>query len=148
MSSLPAAADLRDYVDFSLETPVGRRVFATDVLAVDVLSLEPGQTTGVRAFGTADLVYTVVAGLAWLVTEGHEVTLQPLQAALVPAGVAHGLRNDSADPLIVQAVSSPPDEAPQPPHGPVGRATQVGGPAPTPVLSRLRRILGGDSDGP
>ena len=140
----PVAVDLRDYVDFDLASASGRRVFATDVVAVDLVCLEPGQTVEARTFATADAIYTVLGGLAWVVTDDAEVTLRPLQSVMVPAGVPHGLRNDSADPLILQAVTSPPDEAPPAAAGPVD---QQGGstPASEPpgLADRLRRILGG-----
>ncbi|MDP8970920.1 MAG: cupin domain-containing protein [Actinomycetota bacterium] len=140
----PTAVDLRDYVEFNLGGASTRRVFLTDVVAVDLVCLEPGQAVDARCFETADVVYTVVGGTAWVVTDDAEVTLRPLQALMVPAGVAHGLRNDSADPLIVQVVVSPPEEAAAAVHGPIttpsGKAGAGQGPG---LLDRLRRTLGG-----
>ncbi|MGH8907193.1 MAG: hypothetical protein ACRD0K_11865 [Egibacteraceae bacterium] len=136
----PTAVDLRDYVVFDTAEPVQRRVFATDVVAVDLVCLEPKQVLGARAFPTADVIYTVLGGRAWIVTDEAEATLDPLQSVMVPATVPHGVRNDSPDPLILQVVVSPPDEVPA-----------VSGPAPTPrpekpkrsATDRLRRALGG-----
>jgi quercetin dioxygenase-like cupin family protein len=107
----PRPVDLRDYVDFDRERPSGRRVFETAALAVDLTCLEPGQVVAARTLDGADAVYTVLGGVAWLVTDDAEVTLHPLQAVLVPAGVPHGLRNDGADPLLLQVVVSPPHPA-------------------------------------
>lgn len=136
-ASDPVPVDLRDYVDFDLGEASGRRVFTTDVIAVDLLCLEPGQVDGVRSFDTADVVYTVLGGVAWLTTGEAEVTLQALQAVLVPAGVTHGLRNDAADPLIVQRVTSPPDEAPVSADGPaVETSARPSAPAPRPPLAQ------------
>ena len=140
----PIAVDLRDYVDFDLEVPWGRRVFLTDVLACDVVCLEPDQIIEPRTFETADTVYTVLGGRAWVVTDAEEVTLQPLQAVMIPAGTPHGLRNAAADPLIVQAVTSPPDDLPVIPTGPTPEATAereeaAGRPS---LVDRLRRGLG------
>ena len=140
----PVPVDLRDYVDFDTEQASGRRVFSTDVLAVDVLCLEPGQHVGAREFPTADLVYTVLGGRAWVVTTQAEVTLEPLQALLVPAGVTHGLRNDGADPLILQAAASPPDELPPTHEGPARRPVRREPPRRR-LLRGLRRALGGDA---
>jgi quercetin dioxygenase-like cupin family protein len=137
----PTAVDLRDYVVFDPGQPVQRRVFATDVVGVDLMCLEPKQVMGARAFPTADVVYTVLGGRAWIVTDEAEATLDPLQSVMVPATVPHGVRNDSPDPLILQVVVSPPDEIPAP-----------FGPPPTPhhpskprrsATDRLRRALGG-----
>lgn len=142
----PVAVDLRDYVDFSLDAAVGRRVYTTDVLAVDLLCLEPGQLVDARTYPTADVVYTVLGGMAWVVTDEAEVTLQALQSILVPAGVPHGVRNNAADPLIVHVTVSPPDEGPASVPGP---ATSVSGTTPRAaqerpgLLDRLRRALGG-----
>ena len=134
----PVPVDLRDYVDFDLGGASGRRVYSTDVLAVDLLCLEPGQSDGVRVFPTADVVYTVLGGIAWLTSGDAEVTLQALQAVLVPAGIPHGLRNDSPDPLIVQRVTSPPDEAPPAAPGPAPGQEQRR-PAPPPQRWRPPR---------
>lgn len=140
----PKAVDLRDYVEFDLEVPAGRRVMQTDVLALDLICLEPQQTLDPRTFATADAVYTVLGGMAWVVTDDAEVTLRPLQAVMVPAGTPHGVRNTSPDPLIMQVVTSPPDEAPVVPHGEAPEAVEekaeqagrVG------LVERLRRGLG------
>jgi quercetin dioxygenase-like cupin family protein len=140
----PIAVDLRDYVEFDLSRPFGRRVFVTDVVAVDLVCLEPRQTVAARTLPGADAIYTVLGGLAWVVTDETEVTLSALQSVMVPAGVPHGLRNDSADPLILQVVVSPPDEAPPAAMGPAAEPGVVGQPPrPRRVMDRLRRTLGG-----
>lgn len=139
----PTAVDLRDYVEFLEAAPATRRVFATDVVAVDVVGFEPQQVIDVRVFDTADTIYTVLGGRAWVVTDEAEVTLEPLQSVMVPAGVPHALRNDSPDPLILQAVSSPPDEAPPPPAGPATEPSSRAGARRSGLLDRVRRVLGG-----
>jgi quercetin dioxygenase-like cupin family protein len=135
----PTPVDLRDYVAFDLEGAAGRRVFATDVVAVDVVCLEPGQVVDARAFASADAIYTVLGGIAWVVTDDAEVTLTALQSVMVPAAVPHGIRNDSPDPLIVQAVISPPDEAPRAVPGPAVTPDPTLGSPPPGLLERLRR---------
>jgi quercetin dioxygenase-like cupin family protein len=144
----PIAVDLRDYVDFDLDRPFGRRVYATDVVAVDLVCLEPRQVVEARCMPTADAIYTVLGGTAWVVTDEAEVTLTALQAVMVPAGVPHGLRNDAPDPLILQVVVSPPDEALPAAHGPavaepVDPAAAQAPAARSGALDRVRRVLGG-----
>ncbi|MPZ71975.1 MAG: cupin domain-containing protein [Nitriliruptorales bacterium] len=140
----PTAVDLRDYVDFELAAAAGRRVFTTDVVAVDLVCLEPGQVVDARTLAGADTIYTVLGGRAWVVTDEAEVTLEPLQAVVVPAGVPHGLRNDAPDPLILQVVVSPPDEMPESVYGPAPIDEPVVPVADKPsTLDRLRRALGG-----
>lgn len=138
----PLPVDLRDYVDFDLQGASGRRVFATDVVAVDLVCLEPGQVVDARALETADAIYTVLGGIAWLVTDEAEVTLEALQCVMVPATVAHGLRNNGVDPLIMQVVTSPPEEAPAARLGPSAAPARAVDRPPA-LLDRLRRALGG-----
>lgn len=104
----PVATDLRDYVAFDQQRAVRSRVYETDLFALDMLCLEPGQQLGARTHADADAVYTVIGGRAWIVTDDSEVALEPLQAVLIPAGVPHGVRNDAADPLLLQAITGPP----------------------------------------
>lgn len=105
------ATDLRDYVAFDTQRAVRSRIYETDLFAVDMLCLEPGQQLGARTHDDADAVYTVIGGRAWVVTDDSEVSLAPLQAVLIPAGVPHGIRNDAADPLLLQTVTGPPVSA-------------------------------------
>ena len=144
VTSEPTAVDLRDYVDFSLAGVRGRRVFATDAVAVDLVCLEPSQAVEPRTFVIADAIYTVVGGRAWVVTDEAEVTLEPLQSVCVPAGVPHALRNDSPDPLILHVVISPPDQLPEVVAGPaVDEPVRPGVQPGRSAVERLRRALGG-----
>lgn len=101
--------DLRDYADFDREGARRVRVLATDVLTIDLWCLQPDQSTDVLHHDDTDVVYTVLGGNAWFVTDEGELGLGPLGAMLVPAGVVHGFDNRTADPLIVVASGSPPD---------------------------------------
>lgn len=104
----PVPVDLRDYVAFDLERPVRSRIYQTEMVAFDVLCLEPGQQLGARTHPDSDTIYVVIGGRAWVVTDQAEVSLDPMHAVLVPAGTTYGVRNDSADPLLLQALTSPP----------------------------------------
>ncbi len=101
--------DLRDYAAFDQAAARRVRVLATDVLTVDLWCLEPWQDTDMLRHEDIDVVYTVIGGNAWFVTDQGELGLGPLGAMLIPAGVAHGIANHTADPLIVLAAASPPD---------------------------------------
>lgn len=104
----PEASDLRDYVAFDRQRAIRSRVYETDLFAVDMLCLEPGQQLGARTYDDTDVVYTVIGGRAWVVTDTNEVALAPLQAVMIPAGVPHGVRNDAADPLLLHTITGPP----------------------------------------
>lgn len=101
--------DLRDFADFDPERARRVRVLASDVLTIDLWCLQPDQSTDVLHHEDTDVVYTVLGGNAWFVTDEGELGLGPLGAMLVPAGVVHGFDNRTADPLIVVASGSPPD---------------------------------------
>lgn len=102
--------DLRDYVDFTPVAARRTRVFGTDRIAHDLWCIEPQQATPVLRYPDVDVTYTVIGGRSWFVTDQGEVGLDPMGALLVPAGVVHGIDNRGADPLIVAAVSAPPDD--------------------------------------
>ena len=139
-SALPV--DLRDWVRFSTEAAVRVRVQRTDTLAVDLWCIEPQQaTTVLRADG--DVTYTVLAGRSWFVTEDGDIGLDPLGSMLVRRGVAHGIDNRAPDPLIVLAVSSPPDAAPlDAAVSDTGTAVRPPDPERRGVLTRLSTLLG------
>lgn len=144
--SSPTAVDLRDYVDFDVGGASDRRVFSTDVVAVDIVCLEPWQEVQARTFHEADAIYTVLGGIAWLVTDEAQVTLSALQSVMVPATVPHGIRNNYPDPLVLQVVVSPPEEAPKAvvgPREPDGETSSEPGRSWRDRLLRMRRALGG-----
>lgn len=101
--------DLRDYVDFSADAARRTRVHVTARIAHDLWCIEPQQATPVLQYADTDVTYTVIGGRSWFVTDQGEVGLDPMGSLLVPAGVAHGIDNRGADPLIVAAVSAPPE---------------------------------------
>jgi len=146
--SLPLPVDLRDWVRFSTSGPTKVRVLRTQRMAVDLWCIEPRQATDVLVLREADVTYTVLAGRSWFATADGDIGLDPLGALLVPAGTLHGIDNRAPDPLIVMAVSAPPDAAePDEPASDTGTAVRDD---PTPggglrdgarrALARLQRI--------
>jgi len=136
--------DLRDYVRADGDPAQRVRVFATDHLAVDLWCIDPQAATPVLDLPTEDVVYTVLGGRSWFVTDDGDVGLDPLGAVLIPAGVIHGIDNRAPDPLIVVAVSSPP--SPQGEDPPVVRsdaAVRRDDEGPGPLRRALDRLLGG-----
>lgn len=106
----PVPVDLRDYVVFSQAHATRVRAMAGDHLALDLWCVEPQQSTGVLQYADHDVVYTVIGGRCWFVTERGDVGLDPMGALLVPAGTVHGIDNRGADPLILSMAMAPPDE--------------------------------------
>ncbi len=138
--------DLRDWVRFDTAAAVHVRVMTSEMLALDLWCIEPQQATEPLHLPDSDVTYTVLAGRSWFVTDEGEVGLDPLGSMLVPAGTVHGIDNRAPDPLIVLAVSSPPDETP--PSSPVSderravRAQPSGGAPLRGLLQRARRGVG------
>jgi quercetin dioxygenase-like cupin family protein len=104
--------DLRDWVRFDAGAATRVRVVTTGRLALDLWCIQPHQATEVLTLPEADVVYTVLGGRSWFATDDGEVGLDPLGSLTVPAGTVHGIANRAPDPLIVMAVSSPPEQAP------------------------------------
>ncbi len=106
----PVPVDLRDYVVFEADHATRVRTVAGDHLALDLWCVEPQQSTGVLQYAAHDVVYTVIGGRCWFVTEAGDVGLDPMGALLVPAGTVHGIDNRGADPLILSMAMAPPDD--------------------------------------
>jgi mannose-6-phosphate isomerase-like protein (cupin superfamily) len=134
--------DVRDYVDFSTEAARRVRVYATERLALDVWCLEPRQATSALHLDQ-DVVYTVIAGRSWFVTDEGEVGLDPMGGMLVPAGVVHGFENRGADPLIVTAATSPAGDEPASVPVVAEGAAVVPDPGAGPLRRLMDRLLGG-----
>lgn len=107
--------DLRDYADFRRGPATRVRVFASAQLGLDLLCIEPGASSGVLHHPEQDVVYTVIGGRSWFVTDDGEVGLDPMGAMLVPADTVHGIDNRLSDPLIVLATIAPPGATPEDP---------------------------------
>ena len=136
--------DLRDWVDFSPEAARNVTVLATPDLAVGLWCIEPQQATEVLLHEDTDLVYTVIGGRSWFVTDQGEVGLDPMGAVLVPRGVAHGIQNHGVDPLIVHVAQSPGGEVVE---GPVSDlAEAIRDDRPRGLSAILRAVFGGRDD--
>jgi mannose-6-phosphate isomerase-like protein (cupin superfamily) len=70
--------------------------------------LLPGQSQAVHAHAGADKFYLVLEGSGTF--EVGAATFRSGAGALVPApaGVAHGVRNEAAEPLVLLTVMAPP----------------------------------------
>jgi quercetin dioxygenase-like cupin family protein len=98
---------LGDARRFAPEKMVKASVFATERMFYDVYCLLPGQAQKVHAHAASDKVYLVLDGRAHL-TLGDEVReLGPEEAVLCPAGVAHGVQNQSDAPTSLLVVTAP-----------------------------------------
>jgi mannose-6-phosphate isomerase-like protein (cupin superfamily) len=99
---------LRDARRFAAEKMVKSGMFATERLYYDVYCLEPGQAQKVHAHDASDKVYLVLDGKAVVTLGDDERELGPEEAVLCPAGVRHGVRNDSGERAALLVVTTPP----------------------------------------
>ncbi len=83
-------------------------LFASEQLFCDVYCLEPGQEQRVHAHAESDKIYHVLDGVG-IFTLGDEAIEQSAGDVIhAPAGIAHGVRNASANRLRCLVVMAPP----------------------------------------
>jgi quercetin dioxygenase-like cupin family protein len=82
-------------------------LFRSDRILVGLNCFEPGQEHPLHAHSGMDKVYHVVSGRGCFLLEGREIPMEAGQMLVAPEGVAHGIRNDAAERLIVLAILAP-----------------------------------------
>ncbi len=73
----------------------------TERLLFDLYCLEPAQAQKVHAHENIDKVYVVFSGQATVQLGDEARPLKAGQAAFAPAGLPHGVRNDTAERATV-----------------------------------------------
>ncbi len=99
-------ADMNEKVHFSEAKMVKAALFESPRLLCDVYCLLPGQSQKTHVHDNIDKVYVVQTGTATVILGDEERELKPGQSAFAPAGMPHGLRNDSREQatlLVFQA---------------------------------------------
>ena len=82
-------------------------LFETPRFFADIYCLEPGQEQTPHAHDDADKVYAVLEGRALVRVGDEERELTPQQAALAPGGQPHGVRDTSAERLVLLVFMAP-----------------------------------------
>ncbi len=82
-------------------------LFRSERIMVGLNSFEPGQEHALHAHAGMDKVYHVLSGRGRFLLEDREISMQAGQMLIAPEGVAHGIRNDTAERLIVLAILAP-----------------------------------------
>ena len=101
-------AALRRFADEKMQKV---NLFETERMFCDLYCLQPGQAQKVHAHADADKVYFVLEGAATVIIGEDESTAHPQQAVLAPAGVPHGVRNDSAANVVCLVFMAPHPDA-------------------------------------
>jgi mannose-6-phosphate isomerase-like protein (cupin superfamily) len=98
----PAARVRAKADNFSYQT-----LAAGEALVVEAYAFEPGAGLTPHRHPETEHVLTALTGAGFVRVGRREVPLRAGESLLVPAGVAHGLRNPGQERLVVQQVSSP-----------------------------------------
>ncbi len=98
---------LVDHVSFSDEKMKKNPLFDSPNLFYDAYCLLPGQSQKVHSHEESDKVYFVVRGSGHFTVGEEEADLTEGNAVIARAGVPHGVRNDSADDLVLLVTMAP-----------------------------------------
>jgi len=99
---------VREHVKMSAEKMAKIGLSSTARTQLDLYCVAPGQSQSPHRHEGEDKIYYVVEGSGRFSVDGVEERLGPGEAVVAPAGVDHGLVNDSAEPLLVLVVVAPP----------------------------------------
>ena len=82
-------------------------IYQSSHLLVGLNAFEPGQAHTLHAHAEMDKVYLVIEGQGLFLLEGSEVAVQVGEMLVAPAGVPHGVRNNSNARLLMMAMLAP-----------------------------------------
>jgi quercetin dioxygenase-like cupin family protein len=82
-------------------------LFESPRLLLGLNAFEPGQEQSVHAHGGADKAYLVLEGSGRFALGSEEHRLEAGHLLVAPAGVPHGVRNDSGGRLLVLVALAP-----------------------------------------
>lgn len=99
--------NINDIATFSEEKMRKNSFFDSEKLFYDAYCLMPGQSQKVHTHDGSDKVYYVVEGTARFTVSGEERDLGPGNAVIARAGEQHGVRNDTADNVMLLVTMAP-----------------------------------------
>jgi quercetin dioxygenase-like cupin family protein len=92
---------------FSSEKMQKIPLFNSDKMFIDQYCLQPGQRQKVHSHHAEDKVYIVLQGEAVAQVDGEQELLTEGMAVIARAGIAHGVRNDSANNVVLLVIMAP-----------------------------------------
>lgn len=99
---------LSSFSSFAQDKLKKHNLFTTERFFLDVYCLLPGQAQKPHAHPGCDKVYVVLEGTCRFTVGGEEAVHGEGAAVLCPAGVAHGVVNDSGAPARLLVMMTPP----------------------------------------
>ena len=98
---------LEESISFSEEKMKKNPLFDSPNLFYDAYCLLPGQAQKVHSHEGSDKIYLVLRGAGRFTVGEEESDLAEGHAVIARAGVSHGVRNDSADELVLLVTMAP-----------------------------------------
>ena len=99
--------DVKKIKEFSEEKMKKVKLFDTENLFCDLYCLKPAQFQKIHTHQGADKVYFVLEGVGNFYIGDGQRRLKNGTALLAPAGVMHGVVNDSTSELIILVFMAP-----------------------------------------
>jgi quercetin dioxygenase-like cupin family protein len=103
----PEAIRPEEHAVFAADRMGKATLFRSARILVGLNSFEPGQEHPLHAHSGMDKVYHVLSGQGCFLLEDREISMRAGQMLIAPEGVAHGIRNDAEERLIVLAILAP-----------------------------------------
>jgi len=103
----PKALRPEELAHWSKEKMGKSTIFSSERIMVGLNAFEPGQEHALHAHAGMDKVYQVLQGSGTFLLEDREEPMAPGVMLVAPEGVAHGIRNDGGERLLVLAVLAP-----------------------------------------
>lgn len=96
-----------DHAVFSPAKMGKSTIFESPRMLVGLNAFEPGQQHALHEHRDMDKLYSVVKGEGLFLLEHSELPMREGDLLVAPAGVPHGIRNNSGERLVVLAVLAP-----------------------------------------
>lgn len=107
ISKHPEALRPEEHAVFQDEKMGKATLFESERILVGLNAFEPGQAHALHAHEGMDKVYQVLEGSGVFLLEGRELAMETGMMLVAPAGVPHGIRNESQARLVVLAILAP-----------------------------------------
>ena len=96
-----------EHANWSNEKMGKGTIYRSDHVMVGLNAFEAGQEHKLHAHADMDKIYHVVQGEGLFLLEDREEPMAEGTMLIAPAGIAHGIRNNSKDRLLVLAILTP-----------------------------------------
>jgi quercetin dioxygenase-like cupin family protein len=97
----------REHARFKADNFVCKTLLAGESLTAELLCLGPGGELPAHRHESTEHLLTVIAGRGRFRIGSESVSIGEGESVLAPAGLYHGIKNTTDEPLLVQQVSAP-----------------------------------------